>query len=109
MEASAHQRLNTTTCCDVSHRPTMLRAAFLSCALILPALFASATAGQLEFGFENLVANNMQIPLNHSYDYQSVCHGISRSISPASQVFFPGAVLFFYFTLEPLPMACLIP
>ena len=64
----------------------MLRVAFLGCALILPALFASAIAGQLE----NTVANDAQIPLGHHDDYQLVCHGISRNISPASQVFYPG-------------------
>jgi hypothetical protein len=90
----------------------MLRAAFLGCVLILPAapaLFASATARQLDFEFENLFANNVQIPLNHSDNYQSVCHGISRSISPASQIFFPGAVLAFPFILEPMPIAHLNP
>ena len=75
----------------------MLRGAFLGCALILPALFASAiaSAGQPDFGAENfrVVAENAQTPFGHSDDYQSVCHGIARNISPASQVFFPGAVL----------------
>ena len=69
----------------------MLRAAFLGCALILLALFTSAVSGQLDFGPENTVADNPQIPLGH-HDYRLVCHGISRSISSASQVFFPGAV-----------------
>jgi hypothetical protein len=73
----------------------MLRAAFLGCTLILPALFASATVGELDFEFENLVANNVQIPLNISDNYRSICNGISRSISPESQVFYPGAVLTF--------------
>ena len=69
----------------------MLRAAFfLGCALILPALFAS---GQLDSGFENLVTNTVQIPLNHSDNYHFVCQSISLSISPASQVFFPGAAV----------------
>jgi hypothetical protein len=75
----------------------MIRAAFLGCVLIFPSLFASPTAAQLDFEFENLVANNVQIPLNLSDDYQPVCHGISRSISPASQVFFPSALPFFFF------------
>ena len=66
----------------------MLRVAFfLGCALVLPSLFAS---GQLDFEFENLVADTVQIPLNHSDNYQIVCQSISLSISPASQVFFPG-------------------
>jgi hypothetical protein len=83
----------------------MLRAAFLGYAPILSVIFASATAGQLDFVFENLVANNVQVPLNHSGDYHSICHGISRGISPASQVFYPGAVLVFSFILEPFPIA----
>ena len=73
----------------------MLRATFMGCALMLPALLASVTAEKLYFGFENLVTNNVQIPLNLSDNYQLVCDGISRSISPASQVFYPGAVLAF--------------
>ena len=75
----------------------MLMAAFLGCALILPALFASATSGQLDIGPENSVAGNLQVPLGH-HDYRLVCHGISRSISPASQVFYPGT--FFAFLSE---------
>lgn len=75
----------------------MLRVNFLGCVLILPALFASAFAGELDFGAENLVANTVQIPLNHSDNYQPVCYGISRSLSPASQVFYPGAVFAFSF------------
>jgi hypothetical protein len=85
----------------------MLRAAFLGCALTLPVL--SASAGQLDFGFENLVADNVQIPLNHSDKYQSVCHSISRNISPASQVFFPGSVLAFPLKFESSPIAYLNP
>jgi hypothetical protein len=83
----------------------VLRASFLDYTLILPALFASASAEELRFEFENLVANKMQTPLNISDDYQSVCHAISRSISPASQVFFPGAVFAFLFIPELLPIA----
>jgi hypothetical protein len=85
----------------------MLRVAFLSYTLILPALFAPAVAGQLDFGAENLnlVAENAQLPLGQ--DYRLVCHSIARSISPASQVFPPGAV----FTLlsELLPTAYVEP
>ena len=72
----------------------MFRAAFLGCALILPALFASVMSGQLDFGPVNTIADNPQIPLGH-HDYQLVCQGISRSISPASQVFYPGAAFAF--------------
>ena len=50
----------------------------MGCALMLPALLASVTAEQLDFGFENLVADNVQIPLNFSDNYQLVCDGISR-------------------------------
>ena len=63
----------------------MLKAVFLSRALILHALFASAIS---DFGAENTV---VQLPLRH--DARLVCHGISHNISPASQVFYPGAVL----------------
>jgi len=69
----------------------MLRAAFLGCALLLPTLFA---AEQLDLGAENLIASNEQIPLGHSDDYRLVCHGLSRNISPASQVFPPGSPQF---------------
>ncbi|KAN0139139.1 FAD-binding domain containing protein [Lactarius tabidus] len=72
----------------------MLSSAVLGFTFILPALFTSATAGKLDFELETLVTNNVQIPLNHSDNYQSICHGISRSISPASQVFFPDSTQF---------------
>ncbi|KAH8980666.1 FAD-binding domain-containing protein [Lactarius akahatsu] len=58
----------------------MLRAAFLGCALILPALFAPALPGRF-------VAGNVQISLGH--DCRHICHGVSRSISPTTQVFSP--------------------
>jgi hypothetical protein len=77
------------------HCAAMLRVTFLGCVLIFPTLFASAFAGELDFGAENFVANIVQIPLNHSDNYQPVCHGISRNISPALQVFYPGAVFAF--------------
>ena len=86
----------------------MLRATFMGCALMLLVLLASATAEQLDFGFENLVANNVQIPLNFSDNYQLACDGISRSISPASQVFYPGAVLAFRSTSSHCPTFRLI-
>ena len=82
------------------HCATMHRATFLGCALTLPALFASTIAGQFDFGPENTVADNAQIPLGHHDTYRLICHGISRSISPASEVFYPGAV--FAFLSEPL-------
>ena len=68
----------------------MLKAAFLGRALILPALFAPAIAWQPDFGPMNIIIDNAQIPLGQ-HDYRLVCNGISRSISPASEVFFPGA------------------
>ncbi|KAF8259738.1 hypothetical protein EI94DRAFT_1812806 [Lactarius quietus] len=71
----------------------MLRAAFLGCALILPALFASAFTEELDFGAESLVANIAQIPFGH-HDYRLVCDGISRGISPASLVFYPESPQF---------------
>ncbi|KAF8260165.1 FAD-binding domain-containing protein [Lactarius quietus] len=72
----------------------MLWAAFLGRAIILPTLFASAITAQLEFGTESLVADNPQSPLGHHDDYRLICHGLSRSISPASQVFYPDSPQF---------------
>jgi hypothetical protein len=40
--------------------------------------------------------DNTQIPLGH-HDYRLVCESISRRISPASQIFYPGAVFAFLF------------
>ena len=74
----------------------------MGCAILLPALFASAVAGQLNFGPENSAADIAQVPLSHHDSYRLVCHGISRSISPASQVFYPGTV--FPFLPESLPI-----
>ena len=84
------------------HCATMLRA-LLGCSLILLTLVVSAIAGQLDFGPEDAFADNPQISLGHHDSYRLVCHGISRSISHASQVFYPGAV--FPFLSEPLPIA----
>lgn len=67
----------------------MLRAAFLGCAVILPAL---AISEQLGFGAGNVVAEDAQIPLSH--DYRLICYEISRTISPASQVFSPDSPQF---------------
>lgn len=85
----------------------MLRATFLSCALIFPALFASALPGRVDYRAKNfpVVAENAQISLGHcdNYqldNYQFVCHDVSRSLSPALQVFSPGIV--FTFISEPL-------
>ena len=86
-----------------AHCATMLRTAFPGYAILLSALFASAIAGQLNFEPENTVTDIAQIPLSHHDSYRLVCHGISRSISPASQVFYPGAV--FPFLSGPLPIA----
>jgi hypothetical protein len=73
----------------------MRRAAILGCALIIPPLFTSAFTGQLEpldFHAQNIISMNAQIPLGHHDDYHLVCHGISRNISSASQVFSLGVV-----------------
>ena len=80
----------------------MLRAAFLVYALILPSLFALAFAGQLALLAENVVAENAQIALGHHDDHRVVCHGISRSISPASQVFYPGTMSALFSELLPI-------
>ena len=82
----------------------MLRAVFLSCALILPALFASAIAGHLDFGAENIIADNAQIPLDNPrdhHDHRLVCQSLSRNLSPASQVFHPGTVFVLFSELLP--------
>ena len=79
----------------------MLRAAFLGCSLVLPALFASYIAGRLNFGAENTITDNAQVQLGH-HDYRLVCYGISRSISSASQVFYPGAVFSPFAELFPI-------
>ena len=89
------------------HCVTMLRAAFLSCAYILPAFFASTLAGQLVFGPENIAADNPQVPLGHHDNYRLVCHGISRSILSASQVFYPGTVFALISELLPSPVLTL--
>ncbi|KAF8258461.1 hypothetical protein EI94DRAFT_1815309 [Lactarius quietus] len=72
----------------------MLRVAFLGYALILLPLFASAFAGQLDFRAKNIVSEYPQIPLVNNVDYRLVCHAISRSISRASEVFYPESPAF---------------
>lgn len=67
----------------------MLRAVFLGCALILPALFA---AGQLDSEAESLVVENVQIPWGQPNNYRPICHDIARNIMPTSQAFSQGAV-----------------
>jgi hypothetical protein len=86
----------------------MLRAAFLGCAFILPALFASAIPGRFKYQAKNLDAENAQISFGHcdNYqldNYQFVCQAALRSISPTLQVFSPGAV--FCLLSELLPTA----
>jgi hypothetical protein len=72
----------------------MLRVAFLGCALVLPPLFASALTWPWESRAENVIAENAQIHLGRQYDdHRLVCNSVSRNISPASQVFYPGAVV----------------
>lgn len=73
--------------------------ALLGCSFILLALAASAIARQFDLGPENAVADNPQISLGNHDDYRPVCHGISRGISPASQVFYSGAVFSFFFRI----------
>ncbi|KAF8260159.1 FAD-binding domain-containing protein [Lactarius quietus] len=76
------------------HCAIMLRVAFLGYALILLPLFASAFAGQLDFRAKNIVSEYPQIPLVNNVDYRLVCHAISRSISRASEVFYPESPAF---------------
>ena len=62
-------------------QPSMLRAAFLTYVFILPILFTSAIAGQLEFRAKKTVADYPQIFLGHHNDCRLVCNGtISRNI-----------------------------
>jgi hypothetical protein len=80
----------------------MLRVAFLGCVLILPPLFTSALEWQLDSRAENIVPGNAQIPLGHQDgDYRPICHSISRSISPASEFFYPSAVSAFFWERYP--------
>ena len=65
--------------------PFMLRVAFLAYVLILPTLFASAIAEQLDFRAKNTVA---EYPLVYHNDCRLICTCTSsRNISPTSQVF----------------------
>jgi hypothetical protein len=70
----------------------MLRAAFLGYALVLLALLTAAAQGQFDFGSDDPISEHGQTPLTH--DYQLTCETIAMSISPASQVFYPGVVPF---------------
>ena len=68
--------------------PFMLRVAFLAYVLILPTLFASAIAEQLDFRAKNTVAEYLQITLVYHNDCRLICTCTSsRNISPTSQVF----------------------
>ncbi|KAI0251538.1 FAD-binding domain-containing protein [Lactifluus subvellereus] len=67
----------------------MLGVAFLGCALILPALLTATAQGQLDFGPDDPITEHAQIPLTR--DYKLTCETIAVSISPASQVFYPGS------------------
>jgi hypothetical protein len=72
----------------------MLQAAFLGCALVLPALLTTGAQGQLDFGFGGLLTEHterVQTPLTR--DYRLTCEAIEVSISPASDVFYPGVSL----------------
>jgi hypothetical protein len=69
----------------------MLRAVFLGCALILPALFTTTVQGLVDFSCVN--------PTEHAQtalarDYRPVCEALAASLSPASHVFYPGESLF---------------
>src|ERR1700761_8956009 len=78
----------------------MLRAVFLSCALVIPAFFTSAIAGQLDFRAENAVADNTQIPLDRPKDPHNnlrVCQFLSQHLLPEPQVFYQGAVFALFF------------
>jgi hypothetical protein len=69
----------------------MLRAVFLGCALIFPALLTTTAQRQVEFSCVD-PTEHAQTTLAH--DYRLVCEAIATSVSPASQVFYPGESLF---------------
>jgi hypothetical protein len=63
-----------------------LKAALLGCTLLVA---AAAAQGQLYFDAEDPFATEpAQTPLNR--DFRLTCEAIAKTISPASQVFFPG-------------------
>ena len=65
-----------------------LKASLLGCTL--PAAMAAAQ-GQLYFGAEDSFAtrhHDVQTPLNR--DFRLTCEALANTISPVSQVFFPG-------------------
>ena len=64
----------------------MLRASILGRALIL----AGAVQGQLIFGLGNLAAGYSFVQSPLADGYNATCERIAMSISPASQVFYPG-------------------
>ena len=63
-----------------------LKAAFLGCTFLVA---MGAAQGQLYFGADDPFATGHgQTPLNR--DFRLTCEAIAKTISPASQVFFPG-------------------
>src|ERR1700761_101465 len=58
-----------------SVKPSKFSVAFLAYVLILPALFASAIGGQLDFRAKNTVADYPQIILGHHNDRRLICNG----------------------------------
>lgn len=70
---------------------------------MLLVLLASATAEQLDFGFENLVTNNVQIPLNFSDNYQVACDGNISQYLAGITGFLSRCCACLSVNLEPLP------
>ncbi|KAH9997053.1 hypothetical protein BJV77DRAFT_960317 [Russula vinacea] len=62
-----------------------LKAAFLGCTFLA---VMGAAQGQLYFGADPFATGQGQTPLNR--DFRLTCEAIAKTISPASQVFFPG-------------------
>jgi hypothetical protein len=81
-----------------SHCTAMSRFAFLGWAL-LPFL-AAATLGRSNIALEDTTASCPQKVL--ADDYGVTCENIAKSVSPASQVFYPGMLLYLLYSSCPV-------
>ena len=68
-----------------------LKAALLGCALLAA---TAAAQEQLYFGAEDQCVTEHDAQPSLNSDFQLACESIAKSISPASQVFFPGGFSF---------------
>ncbi|KAI0293619.1 FAD-binding domain-containing protein [Multifurca ochricompacta] len=71
----------------------MLTASFLGCALLLPALLVVTVQGYAHCASEDFDTGyaRTQTALSGVDNYLLTCESIAKSVSPASQVFFPGS------------------